>query len=121
MMLFVVVRHDVKSMRINPESCPSFAKHAQEAAKSGVKLVAHRIRWGVGKDLGRAFWDGPLKVSIPSVGKVASDSKSRGVHVSKGSHKKQGYACRKTGAAANKRVLKGRVVAKFTKRVKKQA
>lgn len=66
MMLFVVVRNDVKSMRINPESCPSFAKHAEDAAKAGVKLVAHRIRWGAGKDLGKAFWEGPLKVSIPT-------------------------------------------------------
>lgn len=65
MMLFVVVRHDVESMRINPESCPSFAAHASDAASAGVCIAAHRVRWGLGKDLGKAFWEGPLKVCIP--------------------------------------------------------
>lgn len=74
MMLFIVVRHDVKSMRVNPESCPSFAEHAHEATKAGVRIAAHRVRWGVGKDLGKAFWDGPLKVCIPT-------SKSRNTQV----------------------------------------
>jgi DNA-binding sugar fermentation-stimulating protein len=72
MMMFVVVRHDVKSMRINAESCPVFARHAQDAAKAGVRIAAHRVRWGVGKNLGKAFWEGPLKVriSIPTKDRV---------------------------------------------------
>merc|ERR1712039_613561 len=65
LLLFLVVRRDVESMRINPESCSSFTKHAAAAAKHGVIFAAHRIRWGEGKDLGRAFWDGPLKVLNP--------------------------------------------------------
>jgi len=65
LLLFLVVRHDVQSMRINPESCRSFTKHAADAAKAGVIFAAHRIRWGDGKDLGRAFWDGSMKVVNP--------------------------------------------------------
>jgi DNA-binding sugar fermentation-stimulating protein len=65
MLLFVAVRHDVKFMRVNQESCKSFALHSAAAAASGVTFAAHRIRWGEGKNLGRAYWDGPLKVNIP--------------------------------------------------------
>jgi len=72
MVVFVVVRHDVKFMRANPESCPSFVKHAYDASQAGVKFVAHRIRWGTGKDVGRAFWDGPLKVSIPKTSDISA-------------------------------------------------
>jgi len=77
MMLFVVVRHDVKSMRINPESCPSFAAHASDAANAGVCVVAHQVRWGLGKDLGKAFWDGPLKVCIPKSKDRAAETASK--------------------------------------------
>lgn len=66
LMLFVAVRHDVNYMRINEESCSSFAQHAENAAADGVIFAAHRVRWGEGRDIGRAFWDGPLKVQIPS-------------------------------------------------------
>lgn len=66
MLLFVVVRHDVKFMRVNEESCPSFARYAKLAQAAGVKFAAHRVRWGVGKDLGKAFWEGPIKVKFPS-------------------------------------------------------
>merc|ERR1719240_1628903 len=45
MMLFVVVRHDVQGMRVNPESCSSFAQHVAAAASAGVVLAAHRVRW----------------------------------------------------------------------------
>jgi DNA-binding sugar fermentation-stimulating protein len=65
MLLFLVVRHDVKFMRINEVSCPSFAYYAKQAQAAGVKFVAHRVRWGAGKDLGKAFWDGPIKVQFP--------------------------------------------------------
>jgi DNA-binding sugar fermentation-stimulating protein len=89
MMLFVVVRHDVKSMRINPESCPSFAAHAQDAADSGVRIAAHSVRWGVGKDTGKAFWNGPLKVCIPKsksgAKQVASNKRSARVGTAKSS------------------------------------
>jgi len=78
MLLFVVVRHDVKHMRINAESCPSFASHARNASNAGVTIAAHRVRWGVGKDLGKAFWDGPLKVC--NTGGMKEDT---GTHVAK--------------------------------------
>mmetsp|Transcript_128700 Transcript_128700/g.223186 ORF Transcript_128700/g.223186 Transcript_128700/m.223186 type:complete len:390 (+) Transcript_128700:74-1243(+) len=72
LLMFVVVRHDVEYMRINEESCSSFAQHAASAAASGVRFAAHRVRWGEGKDLGRAYWDGPLKVQIPPVRESSS-------------------------------------------------
>jgi len=64
MLFFMVVRPDVVSMRVNGESCPSFAKHVQIAQAAGVRIVAHKIRWGKGKDIGKAFWMGPLPVEI---------------------------------------------------------
>jgi len=66
MLLFMVVRPDVVSMRINDESCPSFARHAQAAKAAGVRIVAHKVRWGTGKNTGRAFWEGTVPVEIPS-------------------------------------------------------
>lgn len=65
MLFFMVVRPDVNSMRVNEESCPSFAKHVQAAQAAGVRVVSHKVRWGKGKDLGKAFWAGPLSVEAP--------------------------------------------------------
>eukprot|EP00928_Gymnodinium_smaydae_P014909 TRINITY_DN15472_c0_g1_i1.p1 TRINITY_DN15472_c0_g1~~TRINITY_DN15472_c0_g1_i1.p1 ORF type:complete len:373 (+),score=54.53 TRINITY_DN15472_c0_g1_i1:52-1170(+) len=67
LLLFVVVRDDVASLRVNQESCASFARHAKAAQAAGVRIVAHRIRWGDGKDLGKAFWAGPLPVEVPQI------------------------------------------------------
>lgn len=67
MLLFMVVRPDVVSMRVNQESCPSFAKHVEAAQAAGVRIVAHKVLWGKGKDLGKAFWAGTLPVEKPKV------------------------------------------------------
>lgn len=64
MLLFMVVRPDVVSMRVNDESCPSFADHARAAHAAGVRIVAQKITWGKGKDLGKAFWTGPLPIEM---------------------------------------------------------
>lgn len=72
LLLFMIVRSDVVSMRINEESCPSFAKHAKAAQAAGVRIVAHKVRWGTGKDLGRAFWGGQVPVdAVQTEGKPA--------------------------------------------------
>jgi len=76
MLLFMVVRPDVVSMRINEESCPSFAKHAQAAQAAGVRIVAHKVHWGKGKNLGKAFWGGPLPVEAPRKSTKRPASKS---------------------------------------------
>lgn len=80
MLLFMVVRPDVVSMRVNGESCPSFAKHAQAAQAAGVRIVSHKVCWGKGKDLGKAFWAGPLPVVAPKTstgGPVAKGATKR--------------------------------------------
>lgn len=66
MLLFMVVRPDAVSMRVNDESCPSFAKHVQVAEAAGVRILAHKVCWGKGRDLGKAFWVGPLPVNVPA-------------------------------------------------------
>ena len=63
--LFVVVRHDAVAFRPNHEACPSLARHLREARDAGVAVLAHRVRWGDGADVGKAFSDGPLPVSMP--------------------------------------------------------
>lgn len=68
LLLFMVVRPDAVSMRINEESCPSFARHAVAAKAAGVRIVAHKVRWGKGRDAGRAFWMGTVPVLIPQTG-----------------------------------------------------
>ena len=76
--LFVVIRADAVSFRPNVEACPSFAKHLRAAHGHGVKVMAYRIAWGnaecneKGNDpemgnglrLGRAFFDGAIKVDL---------------------------------------------------------
>lgn len=59
-MLFVVTRADAQSFRANAEACPSFAKHLARASRAGVKVVAHRVRWGTGPLLGKALYDGAV-------------------------------------------------------------
>jgi len=65
MLVFMVVRPDVESCRMNEESCASFARHAAAAQKAGVRIVAHKVRWGTGKEAGKAFWAGPVPVEFP--------------------------------------------------------
>jgi len=65
LLLFMVVRPDVTSLRINEESCPSFARHTAAAKAAGVRMVAHKVRWGTDRDIGRAFWMGTVPVRIP--------------------------------------------------------
>lgn len=66
-LLFVVTRHDAVAFRPNAEACSSFAKHLAAAAASGVRVLAHAVRWGEGLDKGKAFWAGELDVdwSVP--------------------------------------------------------
>ena len=58
-------RHDVYSIRANGAACPSFAKHAASAAASGVAILGHKVRWGEGPDLGKAFDAGPVPIEAP--------------------------------------------------------
>lgn len=44
--LFIVVREDADFFRPNYQACPSFAKHLKAASESGVKVLAHKVRWG---------------------------------------------------------------------------
>merc|ERR1711879_128616 len=78
-LLFVVPRHDVKSLRVNSEACPSFAKHIIAAKSKGLQIVAHAVRWGEGQQLGKAFSAGPLPVDIPKISatNVVSAGKKR--------------------------------------------
>lgn len=62
--LFIVIRADAGKFRANHEACPSFAAHLQAAADAGVKVVAHRVVWGLGGDEGKAFWGGPLPIDF---------------------------------------------------------
>jgi len=62
--LFLVVRGDAFMFRPNHEACPSFARYLREAADAGVQVLAHRVRWGSGSELGKAFWMGPIPVSL---------------------------------------------------------
>ena len=59
-------RHDVFSIRANGAACPSFAKHLESATKSGVLFVGHKVRWGEGADLGKAFDAGPVPIEAPT-------------------------------------------------------
>ena len=63
--LFICGRGDAQLFRPNHEACPSFARHLKRAREAGVKVMAHRIEWGVGDDEGRAFWGGRLPVHFP--------------------------------------------------------
>ena len=48
------------SARPNGAACPSFARHLAEAEHAGVRVLAHKVRWGEGEEAGRAFDGGPL-------------------------------------------------------------
>ena len=58
--VLMVGRHDAASARPNGAACPSFARHLAEAEHAGVRVLAHKVRWGEGEEAGRAFDGGPL-------------------------------------------------------------
>ena len=60
-------RHDVFSIRANGAACPSFAKHVLSATSSGVLFMGHKVRWGEGLDLGKAFDAGPVPIEAPTI------------------------------------------------------
>ena len=62
---FIVARVDASQFRVNYEACSSFARHLHDARAAGVNVLAHRIRWGEGENLGKAFCAGSLPVTIP--------------------------------------------------------
>eukprot|EP00948_MAST-09A_sp_MAST-9A-sp1_P001432 g1432.t1 len=62
--LFIVGRGDVELFRPNREGCASFARHLEQAHEAGVHILAHRIIWGEGDDVGRAYWGGRLPVKL---------------------------------------------------------
>ena len=53
---------DVAVQDTNDEACASFARYLREAEAAGVQVMARRVRWGEGDDLGKAFDAGPLDV-----------------------------------------------------------
>ena len=59
--VFVVVRTDCTVFRPNAEACPSFARHLKAARAAGVRVLAHRVRWGSD---GRAVHEGALPVDL---------------------------------------------------------
>ena len=64
--LFIVVRDDCVIFKPNAEACPSFAQHLLDASKSGVDVLAARVRWGEGEsDLGKCYFDGLIPVELP--------------------------------------------------------
>ena len=62
--LFVVNRADAAHFRPNDEACTSFARYLREAHAAGVSVMAWKVRWGEGDDLGRAFCGGALEVEL---------------------------------------------------------
>ena len=60
-------RHDVFSIRANGAACPSFAKHVLSATSAGVLFMGHKVRWGEGLDLGKAFDAGPVPIEAPTI------------------------------------------------------
>jgi hypothetical protein len=59
-------RHDVSSIRANGAACPSFATHLAGAEEAGVRVLAHRVRWGdSGGEVGKAFDGGEVPVLPP--------------------------------------------------------
>jgi DNA-binding sugar fermentation-stimulating protein len=57
--LFVCGRSDAVIMRPNGAACPTFARYLNAAReKSCVKVLCHRVRWGQGADVGKAYDDG---------------------------------------------------------------
>lgn len=64
MMLFVVSRGDVCVFRPNHEACPTFASRMQKARQAGVRLVAYRVRWGDGDNVGKCFADSIIPIQF---------------------------------------------------------
>jgi len=62
--IFIVIREDAMLFRPNHEACPSFARYLSEARESGVDILAQKVRWGQGNDLGKAFWEGSVAVQL---------------------------------------------------------
>jgi len=58
-------RYDVSSIRPNGKACPSFAVHLSRAESAGVKILGHKVRWGEGKDQGKAFDGGEVPILAP--------------------------------------------------------
>ena len=63
-LMFIVGRKDAGYFRPNTDGCPSFAQHMRRAKDDGVNVVAQRIIWGEGKDVGKAFWGGEIPVEL---------------------------------------------------------
>ena len=63
-LLFVVIRHDAAFFRPNGEACASFARYVREAEAAGVIVMARRVRWGEGEELGKAFDAGAVPVRL---------------------------------------------------------
>ena len=62
--LFIVVRGDALTARANRLACPTFANSLEAAKRAGVKVLAHRVRWGEQDELGIAFDDGEIPVTF---------------------------------------------------------
>ena len=62
--LFVVGRQDAEFFRPNVDGCASFARHLASGKDAGVRVLAHRVVWGEGDDIGKAFWGGELPVEM---------------------------------------------------------
>lgn len=67
--LLVVVRSDAQAFRPNHEACPTFARVLREAHEAGVQVLAKRVRWGAGEDLGVCYDDKVLPIVWPNVEK----------------------------------------------------
>lgn len=63
--LFIVNRGDAGFMRPNHEACPSFARYLYEAQAAGVHVLAHKVSWGEGAELGKAVHCGAVRVELP--------------------------------------------------------
>ena len=64
--LFVVGRGDAELFRPNVDGCASFARHLAAARDAGVRVLAHRVLWGQGEDLGKAFGGASFRSSCDS-------------------------------------------------------
>jgi DNA-binding sugar fermentation-stimulating protein len=59
--LFVCGRSDVMGVRPNGAACPTFAKYLESAREKGlVTVLCHRVRWGQGAEVGKAYDDGAV-------------------------------------------------------------
>ena len=52
------------NFRAHQEACASFARYVREAEAAGVSVMARRVRWGEGEDLGKAFDAGAVPVRL---------------------------------------------------------